>query len=79
MRDRLYDLMSEFNVIIEDIECLGDAVEVHFDGIVEHYDCEKARSLLRVYLSVIRGIKEDCEELYNKIDRVVLDMKKADV
>lgn len=79
MRDRLYNLMSEFNVIIEDIECLGDAVEVHFDGIVEHYDCEKARSLLRVYLSVIRGIKEDCEELYNKIDQTILDMKKADM
>ena len=78
MKDRLYDLMSDFNVIIEDIECLGDAVEVHFDGIVEHYDSEKARSLLRVYLSVIRGIKEDCE-LYNKIDQTILDMKKADI
>lgn len=44
MRDRLYDLMSEFNVIIEDIECLGDAVEVHFDGIVEQYDCEKQKA-----------------------------------
>lgn len=75
MKERLYNLMSEFNVIIEDIDCLADAIEVHFDGIVENYECEKARSLLRVYLSVIKGIHEDCEELYNKIDQAVLDIK----
>ncbi len=75
MKERLYNLMSEFNVIIEDINCLGDAIEVHFDGIVKNYGCEKARSLLNVYLSVVRGIHEDCEELYNKIDQTILDMK----
>lgn len=76
MKEKLYNLMSEFNDIIGDIDCLADAIEVHFDGIVENYGCEKARSLLSVYLSVVRGIKEDCEELYNKIDQTILDMKK---
>ena len=76
MKEKLYNIMEDLNEILKDVDALGDGVGIHFDGIVENYGCEKARSLLSVYLSVVRGIHEDCEELYNKIDQTILDMKK---
>ena len=71
--------MADLNEILKDMEALIDAMELHFDGIIELYDTEKSSNILRVHLSVLRAIRDDSNDLYNKIDQTILDMKKADV
>ena len=68
--------MEDLNEILKDIEALVDVVGIHFDGIVEGYTSDKARSVLNVQLSVLKAIQKDTEDLYNKIDQTILDMKK---
>ena len=79
MKEKLYDVMADLNEILKDMEALIDAMELHFDGIIELYDTEKSSNILRVHLSVLRAIRDDSNDLYNKIDQTILDMKKADV
>ena len=67
--------MEDLNEILKDIDALVDVVGIHFDGIVEGYTSDKARSVLNVQLSVLKAIQKDTENLYNKIDQTILDMK----
>ena len=76
MKEKLYNIMEDLNEILKDIDALVDVVGIHFDGIVEGYTSDKARSVLNVQLSVLKAIQKDTEDLYNKIDKTILDMKK---
>ena len=67
--------MEDLNEILKDMDALVDVVGIHFDGIVEGYTSDKARSVLNVQLSVLKAIQKDTEDLYNKIDKTILDMK----
>ena len=75
MKEKLYNIMEDLNEILKDIDALVDVVGIHFDGIVEGYTSDKARSVLNVQLSVLKAIQKDTEDLYNKIDQTILDMK----
>lgn len=75
MKDRLYDIMCELNDIIKDIESIIRILEIEFEGVVEVYDADTARSILRVHLRLLKGVKEDCSNLYSKIDDTILDIK----
>lgn len=75
MKEKLYNIMEDLNEILKDIDSLVDVVGIHFDGIVEGYTSDKARSVLNVQLSVLKAIQKDTEDLYNKIDQTILDMK----
>lgn len=75
MKEKLYDIMSDLNEILKDMDALINATEMHFDGIIELYDTEKSSNVLRVNLSVLRAIRDDSNNLYNKIDQMILDMK----
>lgn len=75
MKEKLYNIMEDLNEILKDIDALVDVVGIHFDGIVENYTSDKARSVLNVQLSVLKAIQKDTEDLYNKIDQTILDMK----
>lgn len=75
MKEKLYNIMEDLNEILKDIDALVDVVGIHFDGIVEGYTSDKARSVLNVQLSVLKAIQKDTENLYNKIDQTILDMK----
>lgn len=74
MKDRLYDIMCELNDIIKDIESITKILEIEFDGVVEVYDTETTRSVLRVHLRLLKGIHEDCTKIYNRIDDTILDI-----
>lgn len=67
--------MEDLNEILKDMDALVDVVGIHFDGIIEGYTSDKARSVLNVQLSVLKAIQKDTEDLYNKIDQTILDMK----
>lgn len=75
MKEKLYNIMEDLNEILKDMDALVDVVGIHFDGIVEGYTSDKARSVLNVQLSVLKAIQKDTENLYNKIDQTILDMK----
>lgn len=75
MKAKLYNIMEDLNEILKDIDSLVDVVGIHFDGIVEGFTSDKARSVLNVQLSVLKAIQKDTEDLYNKIDQTVLDIK----
>jgi len=75
MKEKLYNIMEDLNEILKDVDALVDVVGIHFDGIVEGYTSDKARSVLNVQLSVLKAIQKDTEDLYNKIDQTILDMK----
>lgn len=75
MKEKLYNIMEDLNEILKDIDALVDVIGIHFDGIIEGYTSDKARSVLSVQLSVLKAIQKDTEDLYNKIDQTILDMK----
>ena len=75
MKEKLYNIMEDLIEILKDMDALVDVVGIHFDGIVEGYTSDKARSVLNVQLSVLKAIQKDTENLYNKIDQTILDMK----
>jgi len=75
MKEKLYNLLSEFNDILKDIDDVERVLEIQFNGITEGCDKEMARSVLNVHLRLIKAIRKDSEELYNKIDQTILDMK----
>ena len=75
MKEKLYNIMEDLNEILKDMDALVDVVGIHFDGIVEGYTSDKARSVLNVQLSVLKAIQKNTEDLYNKIDQTILDMK----
>lgn len=75
MKERLYDIMCELNDVLKDIDSIIRILEIEFDGVVEVYDTDTTRSILRVHLRLLRGIQEDCNKIYNRIDETILDIR----
>lgn len=75
MKDRLYEIMGELNDVLKDIDSIIKILEIEFDGVVEVYDTDTTRSVLRVHLRLLRGIQEDCNKIYNRIDETILDIR----
>lgn len=75
MKERLYDIMCELNDVLKDIDSIIRILEIEFDGVVEVYDTDTTRSVLRVHLRLLRGIQEDCNKIYNRIDETILDIR----
>lgn len=75
MKERLYDIMCELNDVLKDIDSIIKILEIEFDGVVEVYDTDTTRSVLRVHLRLLRGIQEDCNKIYNRIDETILDIR----
>lgn len=75
MKERLYDIMCELNDVLKDMDSIIRILEIEFDGVVEVYDTDTTRSVLRVHLRLLRGIQEDCNKIYNRIDETILDIR----
>ena len=75
MKERLYDIMCELNDVLKDMDSIIRILEIEFDGVVVVYDTDTTRSVLRVHLRLLRGIQEDCNKIYNRIDETILDIK----
>ncbi len=75
MKERLYDIMCELNDVLKDIDSIIRILEIEFDGVVEVYDTDTTRSVLRVHLRLLKGIQEDCNKIYNRIDETILDIR----
>ena len=75
MKEKLYEIMSEFNDIINDIDSMKKVIELQYNGISERSGDEITGCVLQVHLRLLSDIQNDCEELYNRIDRAFLDAK----
>ena len=75
MKERLYDIMCELNDVLKDIDSIIRILEIEFDGVVEVYDTDTTRSVLIVHLRLLKGIQEDCNKIYNRIDETILDIR----
>ena len=79
MKEKLYDIMSDLNEILKDIEAFVNVLEFELKGAETTAANENTQDVIRVHLRFLRDVQTDNEELYNKIDQTILDMKKADV
>ena len=75
MKNRLYKIMSEFNDVIEDMEDVVNVLKTEIGGIGKTYNVETAKSVLNVHLHLLERAVNDCTEVYNKIDQLLLDMR----
>lgn len=76
MKNRLYKIMAEFNDVTEDVKDVVNVLKVEIGGMVKECDIETAKSILNVHLHLLKRTLNDCTEIYNKIDELLLDMKE---
>ena len=77
MKEKLYDIMSDYNEILKDIDAFVNVLEIELKGVETTAATENTKDVIRVHLRLLRGIQTDSEELYNKIDELNLSTKKA--
>ena len=75
MEERLYDIMSDLNEIMKDIDSMITVSELESHGIIEGNYTNVAPSLLSVHIRLLKGIQADTYKLFTKIDETVLDVK----
>ena len=79
MKEKLYDIMSDYNEILHDFESFINVLEFELKGAEELNDTENIKDVIRVHLRLLKGIQTDSEELYNKIDETILSINKGGV
>lgn len=75
MKEKLYDIMSDYNEILKDIDAFVNVLKFELKGAEELNNTENIQDVIRVHLRLLRGIQTDSEELYNKIDETILSIK----
>ena len=75
MINRMYDIMSDLNEIVKDINSIVEVLEIESKGVRESNSPELPQSLLNVHKHLLKGIQEDTSKLYTKIDETILDIK----
>lgn len=75
MKEKLYDIMSDYNEILKDIDAFVNVVEIELKGVETTPATENTKDIIRVHLRLLRDIRTDSEELYNKIDELNLSIK----
>ena len=75
MINRMYDIMSDLNDIIKDIDSAILVAEIEYKGIKEGIRNDVAESLLNVHIRLLKGMKDEVSILYTQIDDTILDIK----
>lgn len=76
MKSRLYQIMAEFNDVIEDVEDVVNVLKTEIGGMGKECDLETAKSVLNVHLYLLTRTLNDCTKVYNEIDQLILDTKE---
>ena len=79
MKEKLYDIMSDYNEILHDFESFINVLEFELKGAEELNDTENKKDVIRVHLRFLRGVQSDSVKLYNKIDETILSINKGGV
>lgn len=77
MINRMYDIMSDLNEIIKDIDSAIVVTEIEYKGINEGIRNEVAECLLNVHIRLLKGIRDDVRKTHTKIDDTMLDIKHS--
>ena len=77
MKEKLYDIMSEYNEILKDIDAFVNVLEIELKGVETTATIENIKDVIRVHLRLLKGVQSDSEELYNKIDETILSINKG--
>ena len=75
MINRMYDIMSDLNEIIKDIDSAIVVAEIEYKGIKEGIGNNVAESLLNVHIRLLKDIQDEVSVLYTQIDDTILDIK----
>ena len=75
MKEKLYDIMSDYNEILKDIDAFVNVLEIEYKGVGDISDTETVKGIIKVHLRLLKDIQRDSEELYNRIDETNLQMK----
>ena len=77
MKEKLYDIMSDYNEILHDFESFINVLEFELKGAEELNDTENIKDVIRVHLRFLRVVQSDSVKLYNKIDETILSINKG--
>ena len=75
MKEKLYDIMSDYNEILKDIDAFVNVLQIELKGVGTTPATENTKDVIRVHLRLLRGVQRDSEELYNKMDETILSIK----
>ena len=75
MKQKLYDIMSDYNEILKDIDAFVNVLEFELQGAETTAATDNTKDVIRVHLRLLRGVQTDSEELYNKIDETIISIK----
>jgi len=75
MINKMYDIMSDLNEIIRDIDSVVTVAEIEFMGINEEIRNDVAKSVLNVHIQLLKNLQNDTRKLYNKIDTTIINIK----
>lgn len=77
MINRLRDIMSDFAVIIDELEEIKRVLQLQAKATREPQDVV-LKSVLEVHTRLVERVLDDSYPLYNKIDYTIMSMKKRD-
>ena len=77
MKEKLYDIMSDYNEILKDIDAFVNVLKFELKGAEATASTENIQDVIRVHLRLLKGIRTNSEELYNKIDETILSINKS--
>ena len=79
MKEKLYDIMSDYNEILKDIDAFVNVLEIELKGVETSATIENTKDVIRVHLRLLKGVQSDSVKLYNKIDETILSINKGGV
>ena len=79
MKEKLYDILSDYNEILKDIDAFINVLEIELQGIEDTPAIESIKNIVRVHLRLLRAIQTDSDKLYNRIDELILDIHKGGI
>ena len=71
MKEKLYDILADYNEILHDFESFINVLEFELKGAEELNVTENIKAVIRVHLRFLRGVQSDSVKLYNKIDETI--------
>ena len=77
MINRMYDIMSDLNEIIKDIDSAIAVAEIESKGVKEEIHNDVAESLLNVHIRLLKGIRDEVSKVHTKIEDIILDTKHS--
>lgn len=74
MKDRLYDFMSDLDLIIVELMDTKNMLELHLEDVHEVNQCVRLRSIINIQMRMVGLITDECIALHKKVDETILEL-----